>query len=164
MSVDPQYVKQDIPFRHFRYAETLLNYAEACIELGEEDNARTALNLIRKRAGQPDITATGAALTDAYRHERRIEMAYEDQRFWDVRRWVIGPDAYHQTHAVDVRYETDQPATNYRQADGSTWGAPIFAEKELGGDARAWLDKIYFFPIMRDEMNKNTLLIQNPGY
>jgi hypothetical protein len=163
-SIDPQYVKQDVPFRHFRFAETLLNYAEASIELGDEDDARTALNRIRKRAGQPDITATGAALEDAYRHERRIEMAYEDQRFWDVRRWLIGPEAYIQTHAVDVRYETDQPATNYRQADGSTWGPPIFAEKELGGDARAWLDKMYFFPIMRDEMNKNSLLVQNPGY
>jgi hypothetical protein len=165
MTIDPQYVKQDIPFRHFRYAETLLNYAEACIELGGQDaEALATINLIRTRAGQPDITATGAALRDAYRHERRIEMAFEDQRFWDLRRWVIGPDAYHQTHAVDVRYETAQAATNYRQADGSTWGTPIFAEKELGGDARAWLDKIYFFPLMRDEMNKNTLLIQNPGY
>jgi hypothetical protein len=163
-SVDPQYVKQDVPFRFFRYAETLLNYAEACIELGEEDEARTYLNMIRQRAGQPDVTATGDALRQAYRHERRIEMAYEDQRFWDVRRWVVGPEAYHQTHAVDVRYETDQPATNYRQPDGSTWSTPIFAEKELGGDARAWLDKAYFFPIMRDEMNKNSLLIQNPGY
>jgi hypothetical protein len=164
MSVDPQYVKQDIPFRHFRYAEVLLNAAEACIELGEDGNAQTYLNMIRQRAGQPDITATGAALSDACRHERRIEMAYEDQRFWDVRRWVIGPDAYHQTHAVDVRYETDQAATNYRQADGSTWGTPIFAEKELGGDARAWDNKMYYFPIMRDEMNKNSLLEQNPGY
>jgi hypothetical protein len=163
-SVDPQYVKQDVPFRHFRYAEVLLNYAEACIELGEDAEALTYLNMIRKRAGQPDIVAAGDALRQAYRHERRVEMAYEDQRFWDVRRWVIGPDAYHQTHAVDVRYETDQPATNYRQADGTTWGAAIIAEKELGGDARAWLDKAYFFPIMRDEMNKNSQLIHNPGY
>ena len=163
-SVDPQYVKQDVPFRHFRYAEVLLNYAEASIELGEDVDALTAINMIRTRAGQPDITAAGAALRDAYRHERRVEMAYEDQRFWDVRRWVIGPDAYHQTHRVDVRYETAQNATNYRQPDGSTWGTPIFSEAELGGDARAWLDKAYFFPIMRDEMNKNTMLIQNPGY
>jgi len=163
-SIDPQYVKQDVPFRHFRYAETLLDYAEACIELGQDDEAKTYLNMIRKRAGLPDITSTGAQLMDDYRHERRVEMAYEDQRFWDVRRWVIGPEAYHQTHRVDVRYETDQPATNYRQPDGSTWGTPIFSEAELGGDARAWLDKAYFFPIMRDELNKNPLLIQNPGY
>lgn len=163
-SVDPQYFKQDVPFRHFRYAETLLNYAEACIELGEDAEALTYINMIRKRAGQPDISVTGDALRQACRHERRIEMAYEDQRFWDVRRWVIGPEAYHQTHAVDVRYETSAAATNYRQADGSVWVTPVFAEKELGGDARAWLDKIYFFPIMRNEMNKNSLLIQNPGY
>lgn len=163
-TIDPQYVKQDVPFRHFRYAETLLDYAEACIELGEDDEAKTYLNMIRKRAGMPDITSTGAQLMDDYRHERRVEMAYEDQRFWDVRRWVIGPEAYHQTHRVDVRYETDQPATNYRQPDGSTWGSPIYSEAELGGDARAWLDKAYFFPIMRDELNKNPLLIQNPGY
>lgn len=163
-TIDPQYVKQDVPFRHFRYAETLLNYAEACIELGEEAEALTYLNMIRKRAGQPDISASGDALRQACRHERRIEMAYEDQRFWDVRRWLIGPDAYHQTHGVDVRYVTDQAATNYRQADGSTWGAATFAEKETAGDSRAWLDKAYFFPIMRDEVNKNSLLIQNPGY
>jgi hypothetical protein len=163
-SIDPQYVKQDVPFRHFRYAEVLLNYAEACIELGEEAEARTYINMIRTRAGQPPIDESGDELRQRYRHERRIEMAYEDQRFWDVRRWLIGPEAYHQNHAVDVRYETTEAATNYRQADGSTWGDPIFAEKELGGDARAWLDKTYFFPIMRDEMNKNSLLVQNPGY
>jgi hypothetical protein len=55
-SVDPQYVKQDIPFRHFRYGEVLLNAAEACIELGEDGNAQGYLNQIRARAGQPDIT------------------------------------------------------------------------------------------------------------
>lgn len=163
-SIDPQYVKQDVPYRHFRYAEVLLNYAEACIELGEEAEALTYINMIRTRAGQPDLVASGDALRQAYRKERRVEMAFEDQRFWDVRRWLIGSDAYHQTHGVDIRYETDQPATKYLQADGSTWGAPIYAEKQVAGDARAWLDKAYFFPIMRDEMNKNTLLTQNPGY
>jgi hypothetical protein len=162
-SLDPQYVKQDVPFRHFRYAETLLNYAEACIELSEEGEALTYLNMIRKRAGQPDITASGEDLKEAYRHERRIEMAYEDQRFWDVRRWLIGPVAYQQTHRVDIRYVQDD-ATNYRQPDGSTWGTPTYAEAETAGDARAWDDKCYFFPIYRDEMNKNSLLIQNPGY
>jgi len=162
-SLDPQYVKQDVPFRHFRYAETLLNYAEACIELGEEAEALTYLNMIRKRAGQPDITASGEDLKEAYRHERRIEMAYEDQRFWDVRRWLIGPEAYQQTHRVDIRYVQDD-ASNYRQPDGSTWGTPTYAEAETAGDSRAWDDKCYFFPIYRDEMNKNPLLVQNPGY
>ncbi len=76
----------------------------------------------------------------------------------------MGPAAYHQTHAVKVTYVTTA-ATTYRQADGSTWGAPVFEKiNNPAGDARAWLDKAYFFPIKRDEMNRNTLLIQNPGY
>jgi len=165
-SVDPQYVKQDVPFKHIRYGEILLNYAEACIELGQDAEARTYINMIRKRAGQPDLPAslTGDALRQACRQERRIELAYEDHRFWDVRRWLIGPVAYKQTSAVDVRYVTSETITSYRKADGSTWGPPIYAKKETPGDARAWNNKCYFFPIMRDEMNKNTKLVQNPGY
>ena len=166
-TVDPQYVKQDVPFKHLRYGEVLLNYAEACIELGQDAEARTYINLIRKRAGQPDLpgSLTGDALRQAYRHERRIELAFEDHRFWDVRRWLIGEVAYKQTSAVDVRYNaTETSVPSYRKADGSTYGAPVFAKKDTPGDSRAWNKKIYFFPIMRDEMNKNTLLVQNPGY
>jgi hypothetical protein len=168
-SLDPQFVKQDIPFRHIRYAEVLLNYAEACIELGDAANladARTYINMIRTRAGQPSI-ATGlsqAALRTIVRHERRVELAFEDHRFWDVHRWVIGSAAYHPTHRADVKYLTATAATNYRQADGSTWGAPIYSNQLIGVESRAWNDKCYFFPLLRDELLKNTSLIQNPGY
>ncbi|HCY40601.1 MAG TPA: RagB/SusD family nutrient uptake outer membrane protein [Prolixibacteraceae bacterium] len=166
-SVDPQYVKQDVPYKHIRYGEILMNYAEACIELGLDAEARTYINMIRKRAGQPDLAAslTGEALRQAYRHERRIEFAYEDQRFWDIRRWVIGEQAYKQMSKHDVRYVTTQSSVDsYRKADGSTHGAPIFSKQDLGGELRAWNKKLYFFPIMRTEMNKNELLVQNPGY
>jgi starch-binding outer membrane protein, SusD/RagB family len=166
-SVDPQYVKQDVPYKHIRYAEILMNYAEACIELGQDAEARTYINLIRTRAGQPALaaTVTGDALRQAYRHERRVEFAFEDQRFWDVRRWIIGAAAYHQTSRVDVRYETTEASVaSYRKTDGTTYGPAIFSKADLGGDARAWNNKCYFFPIMRSEMNKNTLLVQNPGY
>ncbi len=168
-TLDPQFVKQDIPFRHIRYAEVLLNYAEACIEIGDAANlaeARTYINMIRTRAGQPNITGSPdqAAMRAIVRHERRIELALEDHRFWDVRRWIIGPAAYHPTHRADVKYVTAANATNYRQPDGTTWGAPIYSNQLIGVESRAWNDKCYFFPIMRDEMNKNTSLIQNPGY
>jgi starch-binding outer membrane protein, SusD/RagB family len=165
-TLDPQYVKQTVPFKHLRYGEMLLNYAEACIELGQDAEAVTYINMIRKRAGQPDLPAlTGDALRQAYRHERRIELAFEDHRFWDVRRWMIGEAAYHQTSAVDVRYSTTETTVpSYRKADGSTWSAPVYSKRETPGDARAWNKKCYFFPIMRDEMNKNTQLVQNPGY
>jgi hypothetical protein len=166
-SVDPQYVKQDVPFKHLRYGEILLNYAEACIELTQDAEARTYITMIRTRAGQPDLpgTLTGDALRQACRQERRIELAFEDHRFWDVRRWLIGGEAYHQTAAVDVRYNTTEASVPaYRKTDGSTYGDPIFAKKDTPGDARAWDKKCYFFPILRDEMNKNTKLVQNPGY
>jgi len=166
-SVDPQYVKQDVPFKHMRYGEVLLNYAEACIELGQDAEARTYINMIRTRAGQPPLASSlaGDALRQAYRHERRIEFAFEDQRFWDVRRWLVGPLANHQTTGVEVKYVTSNTSVaSYRQPDGTTWGTPIFNKMNTPGDERAWNNKCYFFPIMRDEMNKNTMLVQNPGY
>jgi len=166
-SVDPQYVKQDVPYKHIRYGEILMNYAEACIELGDNAEAIKYINMIRTRAGQPALSAslTGDALKQAYRHERRIEFAYEDQRFWDIRRWMIGEVAYKQMSKHDVRYVTTEASVaSYRKADGSTYGAPIFSKQDLGGELRAWNKKLYFFPIMRTEMNKNNLLVQNPGY
>jgi hypothetical protein len=170
--IDPkspmQFVAQDaqnVPFRWFRYGEILLNYAEACIELGQDGDARTSINLIRARAGQPDVTVSGIQLKTAYRHERRIEMAYENQRFWDVRRWLIGADAYHQMHGVDVKYVANQASVpNYRKPDGSTWSVPQFNLVESPEDSRVWINKAYLLPIKRDELNKNDQLVQNPGY
>jgi starch-binding outer membrane protein, SusD/RagB family len=144
----------DLTWRYFRYAEILLNYSEACIELGEEAEAKTYLNMIRKRAGMPDITDTGLELKARYRNERRIEMVFEDQRFFDVRRWMIGPDAYHAVHGVDIVYKLNP--------DKTTSSIPIITPIEIMSGS--WDDKAYFFPISRDELNKNSKLIQNPGY
>lgn len=145
---------QDVPWRHMRYAEVLLNYAEACIELGQDVEARTYINKIRTRAGLPDVTESGAALRARYRNERRIELMYEDQRFFDVRRWVIGPDVYGKFYKANVLYKL--------LPDHTTSTVPTVFHEVL--ETRAWLDKAYFFPILRSEMNKNDMLIQNPGY
>jgi len=185
-NVDPLKIKQDIPFKHLRYAEVILNYAEACIELGQDAEARSYINMIRKRAGQPDISPslTGGTLRQAYRHERQIELAFEDQRFWDIRRWMIGPEAYQQTHKVQVKYlteithdETDSTkffvppggysgrrSDNYFKSNGSSWAVPIFVKADFEGGNRSWNNKCYFFPIMQAEMIKNNKLVQNPGY
>jgi len=152
---DGRFSGQDAPWRYFRYGEILLNYAEACIELGEEGEARNYINMIRERAGMPEITESGDALHDRYRHERRIELALEDNRFYDVRRWVIGPEAYNiDATGVDVKYELNPDLTT----------ATIPTITPIVIQERSWIDKAYFFPIMRSEMNKNDLLIQNPGY
>ena len=153
-SVDAQYYKQEVTWRFIRYSEILLNYAEACIELGEDDEARTYINMIRKRAGLPSVTATGAALKESYRHERRIEFAFEDHRFFDVRRWMICPQVYVPATRADIVYKLN--------ADNTTSDTPIVVHEEW--NSRSWKDSHYYFPILRAEMNKNAQLVQNPGY
>lgn len=169
-AVDPaikfEFEVQTVPFRHIRYAEVLMNYAEACIELGNESEARVYINMIRTRAGQPELSGavTGDALKQAYRHERRIEFAFEEFRHWDVRRWMIVPQITHQMKAMDIKYLTGENATTYLKSDGSAWSAPVYAEVDNSLDVRIWNNKMYFFPILRAEMNKNKNLFQNPGY
>lgn len=154
-AVNAQYDKQAVTWRFMRYAEVLLNYAEACIELGLEDEARIYLNMIRKRAGMPVITDVGAALKERYRNERRIELAFEEHRFYDVRRWLLGPQIYNRTTKVaDIVYKMNP--------DHSTASIPTI--RHIDFEKYSWMDKAYFLPILRDELKKNNLLIQNPGY
>jgi len=137
--------RQPQPYIQIRYAEVLLNYAEACLALGEEGLARGALNQIRERAGMPDIPDTegGSDLLARYRNERRVELAWENHRFFDVRRWMIAEEAY-------------GPATGVSY-DGTTYTSEVFEQ-------RSWNNSHYFIPMGYDEMQKNTALIQNPGY
>jgi starch-binding outer membrane protein, SusD/RagB family len=137
--------RQPQPYIQIRYAEVLLNYAEACIGLGEEALARGALNQIRSRADMPEIPSgeSGEALLERYRNERRVELAWENHRFFDVRRWMIAEQAYGDATGVTF--------------DGSTYHAMVF-------EKHAWNNSHYFIPISYDEMQRNTALIQNPGY
>jgi len=148
--------KQIVPWRFFRYAEVLLNYAEASIGLGEEGDAREAINQIRRRAGMPDINDTGQALLERYRNERRIELVFEEHRYWDVRRWKIGSEVYEDAQGIQILAE----ATNYQ--DRSTYSNyqydPIFIQD------RGWQDRAYFVPIPNDEIQRNSNLVQNPDY
>ncbi|WP_138475446.1 RagB/SusD family nutrient uptake outer membrane protein [Dyadobacter bucti] len=153
-AIDGQYSGQSVPLRYIRFGEVLLNYAEACIELGQDVEAKKYINMIRKRAGMPDITETGAALRTRYRNERRIELAIEDHRFYDVRRWMIAAQAYTGFTGVNIVYKLNPDKTT----------ATIPTIKPIVVQKSAWLDKAYFFPIMRTEINKNNLLVQNPGY
>lgn len=161
-NVDAQYFKQDLPWRYIRYTEVILNYAEASLGLASlgvnvaanEAEAREYINMIRRRAGMPEIEETGDALIERYRNERRIELAYEDHRYFDVRRWKIAPEAYENALGVDVRYELQPDNTT---AEDPTYSVIVAQERE-------WLDRSYFLPIKLEEMNRNELLIQNPGF
>ncbi|WP_114749497.1 RagB/SusD family nutrient uptake outer membrane protein [Pleomorphovibrio marinus] len=153
-NVDHQYFRQEVPWRIMRYTEVLLNYAEACIELGEEAEARTYINMVRERAGMPAIADSGEALKQRYRNERRVELAYEDHRYFDVRRWMIAPEVYGNAQGVRVRYEL--------QADNTTAENPTYTVIEV--QDRSWQDRAYLLPIKLDEMNRNFQLVQNPLY
>lgn len=153
-TIDGWFYAQDIPWRYFRYTEILFNYAEACIELGEDEEAQKYLNMIRNRAGMPDIKDTGDTLRDRMRNEKRVEMMFEDQRYYDVRRWMIGEEAYSKCYAADVLY----PLLD----DKTTSIEPIISHEVF--QERNWSDKMYFKPIYHDETLRNNLLVQNPDY
>ena len=159
--------RQYLPWPFFRYTEAVFNYIEACIELGEDPEARNWLNKIRFRSGMPAITESGTALRDRYRNERRIEMSFEEQRYHDARRWLIAPTTlgrkitfisvlgkFKPGKELNGTYKHDETIYNYTYT-------PVVDENH---EDRTWLDKMYFRPINLDEINKNDKLVQNPGY
>ena len=143
----------------FRYAEILLNYAEAMTEAYGPDqvvspftmSAREAVNLVRSRKNvkMPDFP-TGMSKADflaRLRNERRVELAFEGHRFWDLRRWKA-LDEMKDIYKVNIE----------KQADGSL----TFTKEKLS--TYDITDKMYFYPISNAERYKNTNLKQNPGW
>lgn len=164
-AIDAQYFRQEVPWPFFRYTEIILNYAEALMELGQEGEARTYLNMIRKRAAMPDITSSGAVLKADYQHEREIEMAFEEQRFFDVRRWMIAPATIGRAlRGINVqgKLKAGSQVTLYKY-DPANYDY-TYTPVTMVNENRLWLDKMYFMPIQRDEINRNSKLVQNPGF
>ena len=153
-TVDAQFNKQTQPWRYIRFTEIVLNYVEACIGLGDETEAKAWLNKIRRRAFMPDITESGAALVDRYRNERLIELAYEGQRFFDVRRWLIADKSYTNALGVDIFHKLN--------TDLVTYAPTVYTVKSI--QDRAWNPRFYLLPLALDEVNRNTKLFQNPLY
>ena len=141
------------PWIYFRYAEILLNYAEAQNEaVGPDATVYDALHQIRQRAGMPDITAglSQSDMRDAIRRERQVELAFEEHRFYDVRRWKIAD----QTENV--------PAYG---VDVTVSGASYTYTKKVALSGRTFLTKHYWLPIPRSEiLASNNQLQQNDGY
>ena len=139
---------------HLRMAELYLNKAEALYNIGDEEGAREALKPVRERAGMPAITASGTDLLEAIKHERRIELAFEEHRYFDVRRWKEAPKYFGSTvHAITIK----------KYPDGKKTYEVDKLRSDVGGD-RKWDDKMYWLPITKAEMDKNPNLVQNPGY
>ena len=136
-------------FAIMRTAELYLNYAEALNEVeGATPRVRELVNVIRRRANVIELP-TGLSkeeMRERIRHERRIELCFENHRFWDVRRWKIAEKVDNKkVHMVRVA------------ADG-TITYPVFQTRVFDPS------KHYLFPIPQREIDKNRLLTQNPGW
>jgi len=143
----------------FRYGEILLNYAEAVNEVFKNPNLKDTelnktaievLNLVRRRTLvlMPNIatTTTYDNFVEIVRRERFVELAFEDHRFWDIRRWMIG-DKTTEIYGMKI------------VKDGTKF---IYTPQKIVD--RVWDDKYYFYPISQAELNKNKMLKQNTGW
>ena len=164
---DNQSSAQVIPWPFLRYTEAALNYAEASIETGDEAEAKKWINAIRFRAGMPAITETGDALRQRYRNERRIELVYEEHRYHDARRWMIAPTTIGRgIKAMNVTAKLKagaKPNKPYKY-DKSVYDYTYTVYNETSNENRKWDDKMYYRVLTRGEIQRNTKLVQNPGY
>lgn len=136
-----------------RYAEVLLNRAEAAFELGNIQDALACINDIRDRAGAPLLTAATLTL-DVIRIERRKELAFENQSWWDIRRWRTADKEFNNKiyHVLYPYYIYDEKKYIY-QKELDPW------------QGRFTFDvKYYYEPIPSGEIGKNPKLKQNPLY
>ncbi|MBL3655347.1 RagB/SusD family nutrient uptake outer membrane protein [Fulvivirga sediminis] len=138
---------------YFRYAEVLLNYAEAMNEAyGPDDNAgfsmtaREALNTVRHRTSvnMPEVlVANKEAFREALRNERRVELAFEEHRFWDVRRWKIAEKTIGTpVHGVDI------------EAMGN--GQFLYKYPEAPVEDRVFESQMYLYPLPQSEIIKTS--------
>ncbi|MCD8178311.1 MAG: RagB/SusD family nutrient uptake outer membrane protein [Tannerellaceae bacterium] len=133
-----------------RLGEQYLNLAEALYMSGDENGAREALNVIRERAGMPDVLATGSELLEKIKNERRIELCFEEHRYYDVRRWK---------EAEKYCNKTVTGITINKHPDGTKEYIPGRKVED-----RTFHSRMYWCPILRSERDKNPGFAQNPGY
>lgn len=153
-----------IPLNHriLRYADVLLMYAEACNELKDDPTARKYLNEVRGRVDLDEVNADGNELRKAIRLERRLELAWEQNRLYDIRRWaddngrkmisnLMGPDGSF------VKWNTDTATRDAleweNQGESSSKGSGFVESRDM------------VFPIPLYEITmSNGSITQNPGW
>lgn len=158
-------------YPYLRYSELLLNYAEAmneafgpeADELGNGKTALWAVNQVRTRAQYPDkpeyfgltggmppipIGLSKDQLREKIRHERRVELSFEEHRFWDVRRWMTDPEMME-----DIQAQIPVWRSN---------GTVYYEVKTI--ERRVFERKMYRMPIPESQLFANPNLVQNPGW
>ena len=140
----------------FRYGEVLLNFAEACVELGDNAEALAAVNQLRNRAGiAPRISIN----RDQVRHERRVELAFENHRWWDIRRWHIADQLLNAT-----QFKALNPYLVWEDGKKVEQMKYIFKIEDAPKNTRTFLPKLYYERIPAEAISTNPNITQNPGY
>lgn len=153
--LDGQHSKVD--FIVFRYGEILLNYAEAAYELGKKDEAKTAINLLRNRAGIPELSTVNM---EEIRHERKVELAFETHRWWDLRRWRIAVES------ITRKFTGIYTYYDYLSKDDEVKKFWIKENVDTEpGYHPEFMEKLYYLPITFNRISNNpNLAPENPGY
>ncbi len=140
------------PFTFLRYSEVLLNKAEACVksDTKDESTANTIVAKIRARVGLPYTNKYGTELWNAICQERKVELAYEGQRYWDLRRWGVAADDYpaglsaYQQHGLKITSNGD--------------GTFTYTYVSVDEKNRTFESKLYRFPLPKSELDNNPAL------
>lgn len=139
------------PFTFLRYAEVLLNAAEAYYQTGKTAEANACVKAIRDRVGLPYTAKSGNELYSAIKQERKVELAFEGQHYWDLRRWKDADKAYptglsgYQLHGLKIEKTNSGYLYTYVSVD----------EKD-----RKFVPAVYQFPMPLSELNSNSLVEQ----
>ena len=150
-----------------RYAEILLTYAEAKIELNQIDGTVTnAINMVRSRAGQPAVTTVSQGqLREIVRRERAVEFAGEGLRLYDLRRWDLVISALNGPVVGAALNPADVPATPVFNSDDIPDYSNSLAKRiATRQQTRSNTEKHKLWPIPQSELDKNNNLTQNPGW
>lgn len=136
------------PWIAIRYAEVLLNRAEACYRLNDSEGANNAIRAIRTRAGLPYVNKSGTELMAAIRQERKVELAYEGLYYWDMRRWKLAESAFTGSRVHGLKIEKNANETfkySYVDCDKQNRNFPA---------------KMYQIPLPVNELNNNSAIQQ----
>ena len=139
-----------------RYAEVLLNKAEACYNTEDIAGANAAVKAIRDRVNLPYRDKGGKELWNAIRQERKVELAYEGLWYWDLRRWGVAHKAYpegltgYQQHGLKIEKNDD--------------GTFKYTYVSVDDQDRNFPEKMYRFPMPSSELDNNGLVEQYPEW
>lgn len=154
-----------------RLADMYLGYAECCAETGDFNTALAYVNKIRERAGIPGYGSgegqvacpnSKAEVLKRVRRERLVELCYEWQRWYDVRRWKVADG---KSSDADWIYPEDHTGGEGGAFSGMdyTKDAPEFFKKTVF-EERVFADKMYFLPIPESDILRNPNMVQNYGW